>query len=223
MSPENEQKRKLTKEDQQKIILGILLGAFAVAGVWQFGLKKILASRKKIEMEIAGLEKDYKASKMLVDAAATVEETFEEQGEKLGKIISEQLPPSGDTMAWASSLLRETASSDEFSMRDGGISEKGVDKLRRTKDEEPPLFEDYKVQVEYTGGYHDLGRFLAKFERRNSFFRVESLDIGQHPKEEGKLKISLGCAFPRLTEEGFPVEERPAALIPTTAEEETTE
>ena len=221
MSPENEQKRKLTKEEQQKIFLGIIMGAAVIYGAWQFGLKKIFDSRKAVEKEIAGLQKEYKDSKMLVDSVEKVEEDFQEQGDKLGKVISEQLPPGNDPMTWAARLLRETANSDAFSLRREGISEQGVERPRAGRDEYPPLFEDYRVRVEYTGGYHDLGRFLAEFEQRNSFFRVDSLGIGRHAKEDGKLRIELGCAFPRLTEEGFPPEERPGAPIPASAGEGT--
>lgn len=220
MSSENEQKRKLTKEEQQKVILGILLVVFAVAGVWQFGLKKILASRKAVEKEIAAQRKKYDDSKLLVDAAEKVQASFEEQRAKLREIMSAQVPPSSKSMFWTASLLREVESSEEFSLRRESISEKGVDKPRAGRDEEPPVFEDYKVQMEYTAGYHDLGRFLAKLEKRNSFVRIDSLEIGPNAKEEGKLLIRLACAFPRFTDDGFPAEERPDAPVPASEGEE---
>ncbi|NOY81887.1 MAG: hypothetical protein GXP31_12900 [Kiritimatiellaeota bacterium] len=205
----------ISKEDAQKLLVGAMIAVGILVAFWQFAWKPLgtkIAARKK---ELAEVRKTYEEAKRLTDVADEIATRYEAVRTRLGQLMKAQLPPPVNATAWASDLFMQTAVSNRKGVTIISIGDRGVQRLQHRKNTPPPLFEECLFQVTLTAGYHDFGRFLAQLEKNNPFFRVESLSLSRAPsKEEHLLAVNMSCAFPRLTLEGFPPEERPDAESP---------
>ncbi len=216
MSPKNSfPKIALSKEDAQKLLVGVMIAVGILIAFWQLAWKPLgakIATRKK---ELAEVQKTYEEAKCLTDVADKIATQYEAIRTRLGQLMEAQLPPPVNATAWASDLFMQTAVSNRKGVTIISIGDRGVQRLQHRKNTPAPLFEECLFQVTLTASYHDFGRFLAQLEKNNPFFRVESLSLAptQSPAEH-LLAINMSCAFPRLTLEGFPPEERPDAESP---------
>jgi Tfp pilus assembly protein PilO len=205
---------RLSKEDSQKLLLAAMVALMVGVAYWHLALKPISVKKKLVAKEVAAKRAEYQKNSALVAAAPKVEDSYAEARDELLAVQSRQLPPLANSIAWANDLLLELAEVEGIAIEIQAINEGGSDRLTVGRGGPAPLFEDYLIQVDLKGGYHDLGRFLAGLEARNPYVRVDSLAIRKSTREDPRLAITLTCAFPRLTEEGFPPSERPDAELP---------
>lgn len=210
-------KRQLSKDELQKVLLAVMLGVGVLLCFWQFGVKRAGEERKKVEKNILATQQDLEENKRLVSVAAAKQALYDEARTKLSSIMASHIPPQENATAWANDLFIRHVKGLRLDLQ--AINENGIDRLpvsSGNRNAPPPLFEDYMIQVGMLGGYHDVGRFLAALETDNSYFRVDSLELRRESaKLENALGVTVVCAFPRLTEEAFPPEERPDAERPT--------
>lgn len=219
MSPKNDSsKRGLSQEDTQKLALGAVVALGLLAGFWQLAWKPLstrIAARNK---EVAKAQKAYQTARRLTDVAPAIATQYETARNRLTNIMKAQMPPPVNATAWASDLFMQTAMSDSQGVNILSIGNRGLRRQEHKKNTAAPLFEECLFDVSLTATYHAFGRFLAQLEKNNPFFRVESLSVAPATsaaaKKEHKLAINMLCAFPRLTEDGFPPEERPDAESP---------
>ena len=205
---------QLNKEDSQTILVGVLFGLMITVALWFLAIKPMGAKRKKLETENAALQQEVRTSRQLEQMSDTIEQRYRETRRTLRRAMKEDLPPPANATAWASDVFMAAAVPETIRMELLGINESGTVRIRADRDEPPPLFEDCLFQTEIRAGYHDVGRFLAKVERDNPFARVDGIEMRADPQEDGRLLVTLTCAFPRLTADGFPPEERPSAENP---------
>jgi len=223
MSPRNDnEKRKLSKEDTKKLVLGVMVAVAIVAGFWQLAWKPLGTRIAAREKKLAEIQEAYDAAKRLTDAAPTIATQYETARTRLTNIMRAQMPPPVNATAWASDLFMQTAmSNNRVSIL--SIGNQGLREQEHKKKAAAPLFEECLFDVSLTAPYHAFGRFLAELEKNNPFFRVDSLSAsrsaGAAGRQDHELVINMMCAFPRLTEDGFPLEERPDAESPHVVKE----
>jgi hypothetical protein len=83
-----------------------------------------------------------------------------------------------------------------------------------SREDKPPLLEEYTVRSDITCTYHELGGFVAALEKENPLMRVEGFELRGASDMTGPLAVNLRLAFLRFNENGFPAEERPDAENP---------
>ena len=219
MSPKNSRtKTEFSKEDIQKYILGAMIALGVLVGFWLFVWKPLGVRIVAREKKLAEVKKTYDTAKALTDAAPKVATQYEIARTRLGNIMKAQLPPPVNPTAWVSDLFMQTTMNNRRRVNIVSIGSRGVQRLPHRRNTPAPLFEECLFNVSIMASYHDFGRFLAQLEKNNPFFRVDSLSLvratSASSNGEHNLTINMSCAFPRLTEEGFPLEERPDAESP---------
>lgn len=207
-------RRKFSKEETQRLALVAIIVVAVLAGFWQFALKPLGNKKKQLDKEIQAVRAEFQRNDGLVAGGAKVEALYNETRDRVQAILKESVPPQENAMAWANDLFMEQSVALGRVLDIQSVNEGGVDRLSGGRSSAVPLFEDYLIQIESAGGYHDFGRFLAKLEGKSPFMRVDSFSLRREAKGSGKMAITLACAFPRFTEEGFAPGERPDAEVP---------
>jgi len=161
MSPQAA-RTSLSREQLQKVLLGVIIAIALVAGFWQLVLKPTALKRKKVERDIMVQQKEHQKNKNLVEAAAKIEASYTAARERLRQIMADSVPPQTNATAWANDRLNEHTRAKGIPLDLQAINEAGVDRPMTVRGGPVPLFEDYLINAELTGGYHSLGRFLAR-------------------------------------------------------------
>jgi len=163
---------KLSKEKRDRLILVVLATIGVVAGLW-FGVVKtrqqqLDESKSRLTAAIDNLDKARKRVKQ----AEKVEADLELATRKL-KAIEEIMAPGVDLYSWALLLLDNSRSGHEVNIIDVTRPVKGDVGMLPQFPYEAAIF-----SVRGTAYYHQFGKFLADFENRFPYFRVQNLILG---------------------------------------------
>ena len=161
---------RLSKEKRDKLIL-VSIGTVAIiAGLWLGVVKtrreQIGLSQTKLEKAMEKLEN----ARKMVSRAAQAEADMEAASTKLNAI--EDAMASGDLYSWALLLMEKASVGQEI---------KVIDVTRPGKGDVGLLAQFPYAAVNFTvrgnAYYHDFGKFVADFENRFPYFRVQNLSL----------------------------------------------
>lgn len=196
------------------ILLGLVLGAALVAAM-HFLVKVPLSNQRvQVARDMVAEEKELKDNQALVDALPKYMKEHAELAAALTVLVSGKLAPDDNTVRWGNTLVDNLVQTRE--MRLGQFSPAGMGSLNTTiKDKKgtKPVFspfEEFRVEMDLEGSYHQIGRFLASIEAELPCTRIDSLTLKPKGKnfKEG-LKISLKLGFLTFSGRGFPRAQRP--------------
>ena len=163
---------KLSKEKRDQLIL-VCIGTVAIiVGLW-FGVIKTRNEQlgESTGRYQAALDKLDKA-KARVKQGEKVEADMQAATMKL-KAIEQNMAPGVDLYSWAYDLLGKVRAGHEINIIDVTRPAKGDVGLLAQFPYDAAIF-----SVRGTGFYHDYGKFLADFENRFPYFRVQNLTLG---------------------------------------------
>ncbi len=161
---------RLSKEKRDKLIL-VAIGTIAVvAGLW---LAVITTRRQAIGQSQTKLEKakdKVEKAKRVVSRAAQAEADMEAATRKLSAI--EDTMASGDLYLWSRLLMEKVCVGHDVKISDVTRPGKGEVNLLAQFPYPAVIF-----SVRGAAYYHDFGKFLADFENRLPYFRVQNLSL----------------------------------------------
>ena len=204
-----------SKQLMQKVGLGAIILVLTLVVAWRFLLSPLQEEKLKICKEIEVEQAILDGNRKLVNMEAATTKQYEEIRRGLLETMQNHMPPSVNAMAWAGDTLRRVAVPNHYNARPRSIGELGVAVPPiGSRDDKPPLFEEYNVRSDITCNYHEFGPFVAALEKENLLMRVEGFELRGTSDMAGSLGVNLRLAFLRFNEGGFPAEERPDAEIP---------
>jgi hypothetical protein len=180
---------KLSKEKRDRIILICMLAVGACFGLWHFVIKsrtaQITTERNRLEQE----ERQLAQAQSWLQRAHTIQAELELTTAELME-REEQLASPLDTFAWSRLLLEQAR--QEFA----------VDIIDVTRPRIGPMlvlpqfpYRAATFTVRGRAHFHDFGRFLADFENRHPYFRVEISELsrvsaaGSEPRSSEDLEL----------------------------------
>lgn len=176
---------KLTKEQQQALVLGVVLIGGLVYGYWNYVLKPLNTS-------IATLTEQARTKRENIEKARRLKAQWEEYNQRMSRVqlaeayVARRMPPPGEITAAVARMIRLTL---EGSVNFGGYAaeDKGG---AGTKSE----FEGFDKKISafvLTGGYHQLGAFLSKLTGEDLVFSIEDVRLtALAPSMHGRLGSS---------------------------------
>jgi len=163
---------QLSKDKRDRLIL-LIIGTIAiVVGLW-YGVirtrrERFEDSKSRRDAVVEKLER----ARTRINQAAKVQADLESATKKL-RAIEETMAPGVDLYSWAIQLLEKARVGHEINI---------IDVARPSKGEVGLLaqfpYEAANFSVRGAAYYHDFGRFLADFENRFPYFRVQNLLLG---------------------------------------------
>ena len=163
---------KLTKEQQQSVVLGIVVAGGLVYGYWNYVLKPLNAS-------IATLTEQAKTKRENIEKARRLKAQWEEYNQRMSRVqtaesyVARRMPPAGEFTAAVARMIRLTL--------EGSVSFAGYRADDRaggaaTKSEFEG-FEKRIANVLLAGGYHRLGGFLSRLTGEDLVFNIEDVKL----------------------------------------------
>lgn len=165
--------KKLSKEKKTHLILIAMLTVGALAGLW-FGL--IDSQKEKlgdIAKKIQATKEQKDKMRQVVKEAGEVEEALTAANKKLGDIENGIPSASGDLYSWIVSSIKQFNSPNyRVDMPQFGIP--AVAEMRML-----PGFPYNQATVPVSGAayYWDFGKFLADFENKFPYMRVQNVNL----------------------------------------------
>ena len=162
----------LSKDKRDRLIL-LIIGTIAIiVGLW-YGVirtrrERFEDSKTRRDAVIDKLEK----ARVRVKQAEKVEAEMEAATRKL-RTIEETMAPGVNVYSWAAELLEKAKAGHEVNIIDVTRPSKGEVGLLAQFPYEAAIF-----SVRGAAYYHDFGKFLADFENRFPYFRVQNLLLG---------------------------------------------
>jgi hypothetical protein len=164
---------KLTKEKRDQIILISMITIGLCFGLWHFVIKtrsaQITAERERFEQE----ERRLHEARNWIERAQTI---MDELDSATTELIAreDRLASPTDTFGWSLLFLDRTRQGHAIEIVD--VKRPQVGSVRFL-----PQF-PYRAATFTVNGqahYHDFGRFLADFENRHPYFRVENIELSR--------------------------------------------
>lgn len=183
--------KKLPKEKKSHLILVALLTAGAIAGIW-FGLVSTRQDRiAEIAKKIQDTRDQIQKMQQVVKDAAKVELALQEASRKLGEIENSIPSSSGDLYSWVVNALKQFNSPNyHVDMPQFGIP--AVSEMHMLPDFP---YSQATVPVSGTAYYWDFGKFLADFENKFPYMRVQNVNLvpggGLTPNDRERLIFQM--------------------------------
>ncbi len=182
---------KLSKEKKSHLVLVGLLTVGALAGLW-FGLISLQKDKLvEIANKIKAAEEQRQKMRQVVKDAAQVDEAVKDASRKLGEIETGIPTSSGDLYSWVVNALKQfNTPGYKVDMPQFGVPT--VAEMRML-----PGFPYNQATVPVSGSayYWDFGKFLADFENKFPYMRVQSLNLipggGLTPAERERLIFQM--------------------------------
>jgi hypothetical protein len=176
---------KLSKEKRDRILLTGVLTLGLCFGLWHVVIKsraaQLTAERARLERE----ETQLSEARRWIEQAQTIQADLDRAVDQLQQ-REEKLASPHDTFAWSRVLLESARQEFPVDIRD--VTRPTVGPMRLL-----PEF-PYRTATFTVNGYahyHEFGRFLAHFENRHPYFRVENIELfrrgvaGSQPTQPG--------------------------------------
>ena len=198
-------------EQLQKGGIGAAVGVAIWIVVYFLILSPVMNKKAELRTQIEAARSELEQNQRLVAAADAVAENYVDAGRELLQVASEKLAPSDpfrSPLGWVSGILQEYASAHGVKIQ--SLSSAGI--FRETaqgRNAPPPIFEEYRMNLDLQAGYHQFGRFIADLEERLPYGKIDSFRMSGGRGEEGELSVVMRCGVPKFTEDGFPMEKRP--------------
>ena len=163
---------KISKEKRDQLILVIIGTITITAGLWYGVIKtrreQLEESRGRRQAAIDKLER----AKERVKQAEKVETEMKAATKKL-KTIEDFMAPGADLYSWAYVLLENARAGHDVNIIDVTRPARGDVGLLAQFPYDAAMF-----SVRGAAYYHDFGKFLADFENKFPYFRVQNLLLG---------------------------------------------
>lgn len=161
---------RLSKDKRDKLIL-VAIGTIAiVVGLW-LGVVRTRNDQLKISRTTLDKAKDkLDKARNVVRLAAQAQADMEAATNKLGSI--EETMASGDLYSWAYLLLEKARGGHDVNIIEVARPAKGDVGVLAQFPYDAAIF-----SVRGLGYYHEFGKFLADFENRFPYFRVQNLSL----------------------------------------------
>ncbi|MFO7822058.1 MAG: hypothetical protein R6V56_08420 [Lentisphaeria bacterium] len=204
-------KQLVMQEQFQKSAIGAGIGLALWVGLYFLVLAPVLQEKNEIEKQTAENRSAVKRNQALIQRADRIQKEYSAVQAELLTAMQKNLVPTGEyanPLSWVGRIIQAKAEQNELKVtkfvKDGII--RPAVKGRKVP---PPILADYRVAIELTGNYHQIGRFFAALEKRLPYGRVDSLQFRPGRSEHPVLSVDMKYRVPMFTSDGFPAEERP--------------
>jgi Tfp pilus assembly protein PilO len=176
-------KRKLTKEQSQSILLGLL-----VAAVFLYVLVVLFIGPARREAQQVGQQLPTARERMRALEFGTMNEAilrsqYEQMEQSVGSLRA--VLPSEDTLSSSIETLSDLADTAQVKIQTI-FPLRGMKDVEQEKDQAPAtpaVFKEVLIQIDALAGFHQLGAFISAMETSPKPMRLSSLRISANPNE----------------------------------------
>ena len=202
---------ELTKEQKQMAVLAGVVGVTVLAALFQFVLKPALTNADEAREALVKLRADIvKADGELKKEHRLVMETTELKT-RIDRATREQIPPYGNSLAWATERLYTVARAvgvNIASLSGGGATWGGSSDPAQKGSR---AFVSFSAQITLQCSYVELRSFLQALEQDNPLACATSVALEGREQTPAKHRVNLTVEWPSWLRSPVP----PAKAAPT--------
>jgi len=162
---------KLSKEKRDRLILVIVGGLALIVGIWYGVIRTRNTQLQQSKTELDAVKDKLDKGKRRVTQADQVEAALEAAVQRL-KAIEDGMAPGIDLYSWSLVLMDKARVGQKIE----------VTEVTRPQTNEVGVLPAFPYTaatftVKGVAQYHDLGKFLADFENKFPYFRVQNLSL----------------------------------------------
>ncbi len=161
---------RLSKDKRDKLILVTMGSVAMIAGLWYGVIKSRDEEFSLMQTRRAKISEKLDKARSVVRRAVQAEADLQAATNQLR--TAEETMATGDSFSWSLQLLEKVKAGHDVTIIDVGRPVKGDVNMLAQFPYEAAIF-----SVRGTAYYHDFGKFLADFENRYPYFRVQSLSL----------------------------------------------
>lgn len=187
--------KALSKQQQQQIVLGCIVGIAAIVGLKQFAVGPILAGHKARKEELASLKEQVDKAGALIKRDSDVARRLAESQAQMRRASTDLIPSPENALAWATRTIYTHARSMGLDIEsvadlemDGG--------LFTAKEQEKRVFKPYGVRVSTQCSYEEAVRFVGTLERTNPYLTISGIMIGAQLNSPERHQVTLTIEWP---------------------------
>ena len=187
--------KSLSKEQQQKYALLLIIGVAALFALKQFALTPLLAGHRAAKEELATLETKLEQAEAIIKRDDELTRALAESNRRLQEAARQQIPSPQNALAWANKTIFAEARSigvDVESVSDLEVDVNGF----TAKDQEKRMYKPYGVRVVTQCSFAELGRFIQSLESHNPHLSVSGFTITGQAASPERHQILLNIEWP---------------------------
>ncbi len=166
--------KRLSKEKRDRLIMVAVGTAIAVAALWFTLIQSQNSNLKALAAKHAEAKQQLEAAQKVLDSRMDIARKLESSGGKLHKVEAEMV--SGDMYDWVIRTVKNFKSAPQY--RD----KVEIPNFSREVLGDAQMFPNFPYKaavfnIHGTAYYHDFGRFIADFENRFPFMRIQNINL----------------------------------------------
>lgn len=204
----------MNKAKKQKIILFAMIGLFAVAGLYQFGLVPLLDGVTELEAaketRLAELRKAEKLIKnrllMQKDAAAMRSQTEH--------VLATELPPTDNALAWAQQAVYAQTRAMKLAVN-SIVEDQSSGGVWDAPDLGKKVFKPYSIRIELTASFEEARDLVRALQNSNPRLSISAIGISADGRTPERHHLTMTLEWPSWRDAsqaanpfGVPVEEK---------------
>ncbi len=187
--------KSLSKEQQQKYALLLIIGVAALFALKQFVISPLLAGHRTAKEELAGLESKLAQAEATIKRDEELTRALAESSRQLQVAARDLIPSPENALAWATKTIyaqARTIGLDVESVSDLEVDVNGF----MAKDQDKRAFKPYGVRVVTQCSFAELGRFIQALEADNPHLSVSGFAITGQATTPERHQILLSVEWP---------------------------
>jgi Tfp pilus assembly protein PilO len=194
---------KLTKEQQQYVVLGVLLLAGGVYGYWNLLMKPMAEEAERIQKEL-------KTKKENLEQARKLRATWEEYMQRLARVqaasqyVNRRLPPKSEFSASPTRFVKLAL--------EGGVTFAGYRAIETPAASQSEFegFEKQLANVVLMGEFHKLGEFLSRLSGEDVVYNIGDVNlVGGNFEAQERFNITTSISVDLISYASLEGEKKP--------------
>lgn len=202
-------KRRLSREQVQMLLLGLLMAALFLYVLVVLVVGPLRREAYQVKQALPAARERARALQFGTMNESALREQYRQMEQQVGTLRADL--PSEDAVSGTIEVLSAMADKTEvkiqtiFPLRGSReerdkAKDKAKDKDKEAAEDSPSVFKETLIQIDALAGYHQLGSFLGAIEASAKPMRLSSLRISANPNElkRHNVKIVIRAYFAPL-------------------------
>ncbi len=191
---------ELSKEQTQWVVLGAIVGVFALYCVFSFGISPIMQKWTTSKSELEDLTDKLNRADVAIKNERTLRKETAAVGAQLADDAENHIPDSANTLSWVTQKIYAQAREQKMDLESVSPAGSGSS-IVTYKDEVPNRkFDVYAVRVATEGSYAEILAFVEGLEKSNKYLTISGLTISSTTTSPETHKCNLDVQWPIWTE-----------------------
>lgn len=168
--------QQMSKDQKQKVVLGGLLGVFALVALFQFGIMRLVRARDEMTQKRVELADNIEKAQQAIRNEVMIDKQVRELRASMETTFSTMIPPADNALAWASRVVNEQTKAlglevtSIIELDQGAVGWDQPDLVKRA-------FKPYAVKVDVSCSFDKVRKLVRALQQSNEHLAITGIAI----------------------------------------------